>query len=159
MLNKGRWIKKEDVFLYNNYHGPRSIQKLAKMMKRSESATYRRCVTLGLTRRKFKWKRWTDEEEDYLRRHFKGKASIKQLAHYLNRSERAVYNRCLQIKLTSSGKKSNWRKWTEDDKRFLKKNFLTLTYKEIGEQLGRTENAINGMAKRMGLRKKVKAKK
>jgi hypothetical protein len=41
--------------------------------------------------------------------------------------------------------------WTEDEEKFLKNNYKTKTYKEIGEALGKTRKSVQGKLCRMGL--------
>lgn len=97
--------------------------------------------------------RWKQEEDEYLRQNF-GKLSAKEMAKKLKRGEKATYNRCYFLGLSKRGKKGSWKKWTQKEKEFLMENYKKLTNQQLGKQLGRSENSVIGMARRMGLSKR-----
>lgn len=47
-----------------------------------------------------------------------------------------------------------WKRWTDEEDAFLEENYLEMTRKEIGEALGRTEGAIQGRIRTLGLSEK-----
>lgn len=48
--------------------------------------------------------------------------------------------------------------YTDEEEDFIRKHHETMTYKEIGEKLGRTHNSVSARARKLGLRKQDKEK-
>lgn len=103
--------------------------------------------------RKYRKRRWAQEEEDYLRQNF-GKLDTRIMAENLKRGYKATYNRCYQLGLSKTGTPSSWKRWTQEEKDFLKKNYVHLTNREIAKKLGRSINSVMGMARILGVKKK-----
>ncbi|PTM52722.1 hypothetical protein C8J48_3715 [Desmospora activa DSM 45169] len=97
--------------------------------------------------------RWRPEEDEYLRQNF-GKLSTQKMAQHLKRGKKATYNRCYELGLSKGWKPSKRRRWTEEEKEYLKNNYKQHTNKKIGKELGRSESAVALMAWRMGLGKR-----
>lgn len=152
-VNRSKWRTKEDDYLCRNYTDRLSIPQLARDLHRTEKATYNRCVQLGLTRRKsFKYRYWTEQEERYLREHFTRKPSVKKIAQHLGRTEKATYERCIKLGLTKTQTKR--KRWSQEEKDFLRQNYRISTYEELGKKLGRSKSAVNGMIQRLKLPRK-----
>lgn len=98
--------------------------------------------------------RWKHEEDTYLIQNFK-KLSVGEMAHYLKRGEKATYNRCYRLGLSKTDRKrSNRKRWTQKEKEFLITNYKKFSNRQLGEMLDRSENAVMGMARILGLRKR-----
>ena len=51
------------------------------------------------------------------------------------------------------GRMRTWKKWTAEDKQFLKQNYQTMTNKQIGEQLGRQAHNVAAKLGNMNLKR------
>lgn len=92
-------------------------------------------------------KRWTAEEDAYLRRSWGSSRKTEEIANHLNRSVSAVYVHANSDLNLVSGK---W--WTDDEIEYLKSNWSSQSALEISKVLSRSINAIQLKANRMKLK-------
>ena len=97
-----------------------------------------------------KRRRWTKEEEDYIKDHYKTR-TVKDIAEVLGRSERSVIMRARHLGVA----KLKIKRWTEEEEDYLKKNFKKKSFKEMADHLERTEKSVSKKALGMGLRRKT----
>lgn len=83
-------------------------------------------------------KRWTEEEEEYLRNNYENKTN-KELAEKLNRTVGAVQKRAEKLKIAQKRKKQSWTKGEEE---YLIKNYKYKTNKELARELERTATSV-----------------
>ena len=83
----------------------------------------------------------------------KGK-SIREIAESLNLSTCTVRKKLIKLNLIEV-KKTLFSKEEED---FIEKNYFSMSAKEIGKKLGRTEEAIKSKSRKLGLYKTEKRK-
>ena len=92
-------------------------------------------------------KRWTKEEDEFLRQNYLTKP-IKEIADHLGRTEAACLNRASAI--LGIYKNSPW---TKEEDEYLRQNYATKSIKEIAEQLGRTGVACQTRANILAIKK------
>lgn len=149
-MNKGNWKPSEDAFLKANYAGKQSIPELARNLHRSENATYRRAIALGLTPSRRARREWKHKDIEYIRQNYTGKRSLSRLAKKLNRTETAIYHKAIEL---GKAKSIHRKRWNENEKQFLRDHYRTMTYEAIGNKLNRSTSAVSSMARRLGLKK------
>jgi Zn-dependent peptidase ImmA (M78 family) len=83
---------------------------------------------------------WTEQEEEFLRQRYSSETGdyIAEIANRLGRTRKAILVRARKLKLYLHPVKG----WTPDEEQFLKKNFRTMAYKEIGKRLGRSKDSV-----------------
>ena len=92
------------------------------------------------------YRTWTNEEIREAINLFNSGKTYEEIASLINRSEMAV-----AITLRSNGCSYRMPKyWKGNELKFLKDNYQTMTYKEIGEYLGRTAKAVGYKAEQLG---------
>lgn len=90
------------------------------------------------------YRRWTSEEEQYIRDHWKTQSDA-EMAAALKRMEGAV--RARRRELRCSPQKT----WTPEEERYLEDHWGTVSIPGIAKKLGRTVHAVKVRAVRMGL--------
>lgn len=101
---------------------------------------------------------WDKSEVEILLKNYKS-MTCKELRNILNRSEGAIYRKLILLGIPSSnvksyggnytstrkprGKALGMKRWTPEEDEFLKKNYDTMTYTEIGKILNRTEKSVS----------------
>lgn len=109
-------------------------------------------------------KTWTDEELAWLDANASSVTCLRASAH-LGKSPHAVEQmarkRNLSFDKTAPRTRSNgatWKRWTEEDMKYLRENHKTKTLKELSDHLGRKRDSIRQMLVRIGGKAKTKDK-
>lgn len=84
-------------------------------------------------------KPWTKDEDKFLRKHYIKGAVL--MANLLNRSTRSVYNRAAFLGL----KCAVFEKYNDQEIEYIKQNYKTLSYKEMGDVIGRSANGVKNV--------------
>lgn len=101
-----------------------------------------------------RWKKWTEEEDEYVKNN-KDK-TVKQLADALNRTQRAVIRRREMLGLTTVK-----RRWTEKEELYILENHEMKTVYELALDLDRTYPSVRKkltILKNKGVKDKEEAK-
>jgi len=100
------------------------------------------------------YRRWTEEDIIEVENYFKMGKDYGKIANLVDRSDFAVANL-----LRNRGYAYNLPQfWKGNELKFLKDNYLNMTYAEIGDVLGRSEKAVSAKASEMGYQKKLELK-
>jgi len=112
---------------------------LAAILKRTPQAVASKRSKIGLRRTK----KWTNKDDDALVKN--AHKSARKLADELGFSVKTVKRkaRALGIKLASP-------RWTGEELAYLETNYLTMTDRQIGAELGRTPGAVRAQRQRWG---------
>jgi hypothetical protein len=98
-------------------------------------------------------KHWTEDENIYLEYFiFNRDEKLEVAAKFLNRSLNATIKHAAAIRK----KRKDYyifRKWTSEEEDYIKDNYKSVSYASIGLRLGRSEKAVSGRARKLGLRK------
>lgn len=89
---------------------------------------------------KWKDKRWTQREVDFLLEHYDNDMWGTEIAEYLGRTPTAVARKWHDLKKKKKGRQT--KTWTEEEVKFLIDNYDDLTPQEIANKLGRTRKSI-----------------
>ena len=143
-----KWTKEDEQILIDNY-GKIKIEEIAKLLsvERSYESIKTKAGKLGLKTREY----WTEEEDNIIRKYYPSTTTPILKNMFKNRSEDSIIKRAKKL-----GVKSNFCVISEEDKRFIIDNYMDMTDKEIGEIIGKSEHAVNGIRFRMGLKKPKK---
>lgn len=95
------------------------------------------------------YRKWTDEEIKMVEELYKSKKTISQIAKILDRSENSI---SYMLRNLGYSYKSS-RMWQIEELKFLKDNYMNMTYKEISDVLGRSNGAVKNKALKLGIRK------
>ena len=90
------------------------------------------------------YRRWTSEEEQYIRDHWKTQSDA-EMATALKRMEGAVRNRRRELRCSPQ------KTWTPEEERYLEDHWGTVSIPGIAKKLERTVSAIKVRAERLGL--------
>lgn len=143
------WTEEEVEFLKENHETLR-IKQIAEKLGRSEDAVRGRAKFQGL----IKSKKWTDDEDIYLEYFiYENDAKIQEAAIFLNRTVKAIYTRLVILRKNNNLVCYARKKWTKDEKEYIKKNYLAISVKNMAERLGRTESAVAYQMRQLGVRK------
>lgn len=97
---------------------------------------------------------WTEDEDIYLEFFiFENDTQLAEAATFLNRSVGAVYTRLDTLRKRGELDFYANKKWSENEKTFVKKNYMNLSVENMGQRLGRTEAAVAYQMRKLGLRK------
>lgn len=81
-------------------------------------------------------KPWTKEEDKFLKKHYIKGATLT--ANLLNRSMSSVYNRAALLGF----KCAVFEKYNDRELEFIRQNYQTMSYREIGDALGRSGDSV-----------------
>lgn len=90
------------------------------------------------------YRRWTSEEEQYIRDHWKTQSDA-EMATALKRMEGAVRAKRRELRYSSQ------KTWTPEEERYLEDHWGTVSIPGIAKKLERTVSAIKVRAERLGL--------
>jgi hypothetical protein len=153
-----RWTQKEIEYLKNQY-GKQPAKEIAKTLGRPLRGLYSKAEALGLDGKRGHWAStgkvgaWTVDEEQFLRENYLT-LGAKACAERLGRTVAAVHGK---IRKTGGGRPSIGPKveWSTEELDFLRENYQALSWGELSEQLGRTEQAIQVRASMLGMQRYV----
>lgn len=100
-------------------------------------------------------KKWTQEEVQYIKDNYDNKTA-RQIAVDLSRTELSIYHKADRLGLKTREMVScpkSTASWSEVDKEYLRKNYSTTILYDLQEKLGRSQDAIQCMAIKLGLKK------
>lgn len=99
-------------------------------------------------------KRWTEQEIEFLRENH-GKLTYPEIAKALRRGEHAVEDKAWRLGLKQKKHPSCLveprRAWTEEDDDYLRENWQSMRYGDIGSTLGRTAQAVSARIRNLSL--------
>lgn len=88
-------------------------------------------------------KRWTEDEDDYLKYFvFSGDSTIKDAAELLEKTPAAVSARLTELRKIDQSVQYLHRRWTEKEDNYLKANYLKYDAKILAKNLGRTVESV-----------------
>jgi DNA-directed RNA polymerase specialized sigma subunit len=93
---------------------------------------------------------WTNRENDFITKNWQS-MTLDEMSQKLNRSSVAIYDEQLLLGLRRGERMS----WSVEDNEKLKQLYCTtsLSHREIGEKLGRSEKAVSQHLERIRKRK------
>ncbi|MGE7305723.1 hypothetical protein AAXE64_27840 [Priestia megaterium] len=94
-------------------------------------------------------KRWTDEEEEYLKA-YSAKLTVKELAAELGRNNKAIRDKAKRLGIELSATNGGTH-WTDEDVAALEKYWSYVTIEGIAKKLNRTVLSVTNKAKHLGL--------
>ena len=104
---------------------------------------------------------WTKEKEEQLKIFYEESVlTIEEIAKYFNTTSDSIANKAKALKIKKSKRvKKGTYIWTDERISFLKKCYEenTMTIKQIASKLGTTSSIVSKKAKKLGLKKDVKA--
>lgn len=146
-----QWTNEMDDTLRENYF-QRSALDIARELGLTKSSVLRRARILRLPKKQGSSTtlspHWTPKEVETLKSN--AHLSSEKLAVLLNKTKNSVLKKAMRINVPI-GRDSSW---SYKDVKFLKDNYLTMTYKEIGRHLNRTEEAVRFKARKNKLKKR-----
>lgn len=166
-LNKKRppdYSEKDKNFIRKNYLKMTNDQ-IAKKLKRTRSGIIRMAHKLGLVGEYEKMQLainsrkdiYTDEEKEFIRKNYL-RMTNKEIAKKLNRPASGLFDVAARLGLSGTpGKKQLWIRgniethYTENEKKFIRKNYLKMTNEQIAEKLKRSSGGIAKMIHVLGL--------
>lgn len=98
---------------------------------------------------------WTEEDEQFLRDNCDG-MHRGELADHLGRTKSSITAKLWQMRLTAVRKpRSASKRWTEEERRFLRDNVGTMTNQEMADHLGRDVCSVSQELQISGLTRKA----
>ena len=108
-----------------------------------------------MVRKNGRWHRWTQEEEDIVRREYEGtRASKQRIAAKIGVTEHAVSGRISRLGLA---KRSDRYRWDPKDDDLIRAFLPTMTVDKLAKLLGCSVNAVSIRANRLGLSRRHRA--
>lgn len=99
-------------------------------------------------------KHWDEDELIYIEYFvFDNDAQLNVAAEYLGRSLQAVKKKLWQLRKQDSNVQHIHRLWTKKEEDFLRRNYTTMTNKNIAQRLNRSVGAVEFRAAKLGLSK------
>jgi hypothetical protein len=105
------------------------------------------CLVLPVDCRveKKRWKRWTVEEDEYIRKHAFSKKWV-DIARDLGRKDNSVRARAYQKGILK------FPNWTEEEKQIIRDNYGKMRMEDIASLIGRSRDTVSIMANKLGYR-------
>lgn len=128
-------------FILQNYE-TLTPNEIANKLNKGLSTIYIAMNKLGVSKWRANGRRWSDEEIQFLKENYKT-MKFSDIAIALNRSESSISGQLGRLGLKKIIKNANW---TQQEKQYLIDNIEKKSYKEIGNYLGRTTQAIRAKA-------------
>lgn len=173
MNNKNRYTKNELTQLRLLFNQGKSDESIAAIMGRGIEGIKAKRRQLGLHRPDAaaisikNGHKWTKDELEFIRNYWRTKTDewmAKKLgvtvSSYKHKRQRMTTVSTLSGKPKNAGYIKRWTQakrrhdtWTYTQEEFLREKYPNHSAKDIARYLGRSENAIQWKAKRMGLRK------
>lgn len=155
------WTPEEETLLRENAH----LEKKEELMSLFKDRTWlsiskkaeRENISLSCLGHEY----WTPEEVNLLRNYYIFKTATEiQEEVFPNRTKQAVRSKVGKLDLPyKKHPKKKVRKWTSAEELFLKRNYKTMTVKEMAESLDRTGSSIASKKRALGLVKKRNVRK
>ena len=95
-------------------------------------------------------RKWTKDEEEYLRKWY-GKKTTEEIKNHLNRTVNSVRRKADSLGITDVSNKIRGTEWKELELKYLKKWYGKKSISEIAKKLNRTKCSVQGKATRLGL--------
>ena len=143
------WTDEDKNTLIENY-GKLSYKEISELLNRNINphSIHRMTRELGLTE---KYGFWSDEEIDILTKNYPTKPMNEVMSLLPNRSKISIIRQAGMYNLKSYFYLS--RAYTDDEIDYLKQNYISKSYEEMSEYLGRTISAIKQRMIILGLHK------
>jgi hypothetical protein len=162
---------KEINFILDNYLKMTNVE-ISKKLKRPQTSIAKIAGVNGLSGNPDKrriWKRgirkesgynYSEVEKEFIRRNYLNMTNV-QIAKKLNRTVNGILTMARKLGLTgnpqktklghSSARMPSARNFTEKEKKFISKNYLKMTNKQIGKELKRHPGSIQRILRELGL--------
>lgn len=137
------WKKDELDFIKKNYN-KMTASELSEKLNKTRNSVYNAIRELGL--KKQIHNPWTSDENKYLIEHYL--ETSEEISMVLNRTVASINTQRDRLGLVKSAT------WTDEDVEYLKRNYMSKSYKEIANKLNRSEGAIIAKCNKLGLVKK-----
>ncbi|MDP2365488.1 MAG: hypothetical protein Q8M94_17175, partial [Ignavibacteria bacterium] len=165
------YTEKDNNFIRKNYLKMTNEQIAKKLMrmhpyaKRTKSGIATKAIKLGLTGKDEKMRLvlkgrkdlYTEEEKKFIRKNYL-KLTNKEIAKKLNRPALGIFDVASRLGLSSlPGKRQLWVRgniethYTEEEKKFIRKNYLKMTNEQIAKKLNKSSGGIARMISVLGL--------
>ena len=144
-MNRRIWTKEEDNYIIENFNKI-SFSKMADYFNCGIVTVQRRAISLGLPVERKTIRRWTEEEIKILKELSETEINTT-IAEVLNRSVEEVnkYARKIGIKLIFK------RRWTKEQKEYLKKNLNKIPFTTLIKNLGHDYHVVMRKIEELGL--------
>ena len=139
-----KWNNDEELFLIKNFY-KMTYKRIGRHLNRTESSVGHK-INAMLTMRKINTRKWETKEKRLLSRLY-GKISVAELAERLHRTTSSVLHQARVQKKTAKGAPP----YTEEEKKFIRDNYLKMTNVQIAQILNRSASHISKIARAFGL--------
>jgi hypothetical protein len=150
----GRTWTQAEIDYLKEWYGKKSAEQIAEDLGRTKSSvqTKAREPALDLSDDRGR-KLWTEEEVEFLKQNYLA-LGADQCAKQLGRSVSSVHGKILKV---GGGRPSIGPKveWSEQELDFLRENYQKMSWEELVQHLGRTEQAIQVRASMLGMQRYV----
>ncbi|HSW56499.1 MAG TPA: hypothetical protein VLH59_15555 [Ignavibacteriaceae bacterium] len=165
------YTKEEIEFIRKNYlkltneQIAKNLNSKSSRVKRTVSGISRMGMKLGLTGKlpkqrvfmKIRTDLYTDEEKEFIRKNYLKMTNI-EIAKKLNRTDYGIREIAKRMGLRGSPDKRHlWKRgnpetfYSEEEKNFIRKNYLKMTNEQLARKLNKTVNSIGSTISRIGL--------
>lgn len=140
-LKSGNWTSKELLFLRENYM-ELTDEELGRCLNRKATAVqYKR-----MDERLLRVKHYSYFDKLKIKEMYKNNIPVKEISKKFNIHASYVYELCKKIRQKS-------KRWSKEEKQFLKENYSDKKNKELSRYLKRTWEAVAAFAHKNGLKK------
>jgi hypothetical protein len=144
-----RWTQFEINYLLKNY-GKKPVDSIARSLKRNIQSVDNKARLLKIHIPAPK--KWSEEDFIKLRELWTDKKySIDEVAEKLGKTRAATHFQAWKMGLR---RPQVWRFWTDEETKYLKKNYKKKSYQVMANELGMTRFAVLQKANRLGLKVK-----
>jgi len=141
LKRKKRWTSRELEQLRKIYH-KRPLDEVTEMLGRSPAVVYAQAKKMGISRTK---RPWTNAQLKFLKNNYR-LMTARELSGHVGHSLLTVRTKSYMLGLIKQPL------WTEKDKQYLKRHYEKDWSTSVAEVLGRSIDAVELMAAKVGLR-------
>lgn len=146
---EGEWTDSEEEYLKGNYK-EKTAKEIAETLSRSRESVYNKARNLGIkSGRAGPGQKWTEKEREFLKENI-DKKTPKEIGEELGRSKHSVFRKRKELGLETPFVGIG-RGWTDEEIDYLVENYDEKTAEEIGDELNRSIDSVQGKVKNLGL--------
>lgn len=141
-----KWKEWENRYLRRHF-ADKTISSIARTLKRTIPSVHGHAKMIGLIISANA--KWTAEERRYIESSYPNTSiPLKEICNHLNRPKTAIYSYA-QAKGLYRG--PMYRQWTDEELKYLRKNYRRKSFKDIANHLGLCRHAVEYRANKHGL--------
>lgn len=146
----------ENKFIRDNYKAM-SDEEIATALGRTPRSIRAHRRLMGLSKGTGVPKKWSDKEIEFLTNNYETMTD-KEIGETIKRSEQSVLHYRQRRGLSKPNRSNNKIPWTEEEKKYVRDHYETMSDEDVGKALNRTKKAIQNYRYKNKLTRKTEVR-